>query len=112
RSEIAPRISDFISTHRTAYRNGSGSAKPVPAAQPKVVAKPATKAAPAADRLQDISGIGPKIETLLNGEGITTFAQIAALKAADVKKLEAKLAFPGRIAREKWVAQAKALTKQ
>ena len=36
----------------------------------------------------------------------------AAFKAGDVRKLEARLAFPGRIAREKWVAQAKALDKQ
>ncbi|MCB1496413.1 MAG: polyhydroxyalkanoate depolymerase [Bauldia sp.] len=110
RSEIAPRISDFISTHRTAYRNGSGSARTMSApAAAKPAARPAIRAA---DRLQDISGIGPKIEKLLNGEGITTFAQIAAFKAGDVRKLEARLAFPGRIAREKWVAQAKALDKQ
>jgi predicted flap endonuclease-1-like 5' DNA nuclease len=29
-----------------------------------------------------------------------------------VRKVEKKLAFPGRIVREKWVAQAKALVKQ
>ncbi|MEQ8698237.1 MAG: polyhydroxyalkanoate depolymerase, partial [Bauldia litoralis] len=111
RSEIAPRIADFIATHRTAGHgpNGVSAPKTTPA---KPVGKTGKEAAAPADRLQDISGIGPKIEKLLNGEGITTFADIAALKAADVRKLEAKLSFPGRIAREKWIAQARALVKQ
>ncbi len=108
RSEIAPRIGDFIATHRTHGHNGAAAAKPAP-----TPSKAETKPSPVhADRLQEISGIGPKIEKLLNAEGISTFADIAGLKAADVRKVEKKLAFPGRIVREKWVAQAKALVKQ
>ena len=47
----------------------------------------------------------------LNAEGITTFAQVAAWKAADVEAIEEKLSFKGRVGREDWIAQAKVLAK-
>jgi len=105
RSEIAPRIGDFIATHGAGRGNGARKIATNGSAAPK----PAPAAKPAADRLQAIAGIGPKIEKLLNAEGISTFAELAALKPADVAKLEKKLGFPGRIAREKWIARARAL---
>lgn len=112
RSEIAPRITDFIATHG---RRANGAAAPhaMNGASPRSsAAKPApAKSKEAGDRLQDISGIGPKIENLLRSEGITTFADLAALKTADIRALEEKLSFPGRIAREKWIAQARSFAK-
>ena len=67
----------------------------------------------APDDLKKIKGIGPKFEGDLNAKGIYYYRQIGAWKAADVKDIEAgPLArYPGRIKREGWVKQAKALEK-
>jgi len=85
-------------------------------ATPKTAkAKPARKApvakAARADDLKVISGIGPKLEQVLNGMGIRRYADIAGLKAADVARIEAELGFGGRIVRDGWVEQAKTLAK-
>ncbi|WP_348639614.1 proton-conducting membrane transporter [Mesorhizobium sp. GR13] len=61
------------------------------------------------DNLRRLIGIGPVNEGKLNKHGITTFAQIAAWTAADIKRVEEYLEFDGRIKREKWVQQAKLL---
>lgn len=85
------------------------AAKAKPAAK-----KPAAKAAAAAtgpDDLKLIKGVGKLNETRLNEEGITTFAQVAAWKKADIAAFDEKLNFKGRIEREEWVPQAKALAK-
>jgi predicted flap endonuclease-1-like 5' DNA nuclease len=59
------------------------------------------------DDLTRISGIGPTIQRLLHEQGITTFAQLAALDDAQVDELQATLhGFPGRIRRDDWVGQA------
>ena len=63
------------------------------------------------DDLKMIAGIGPVLERALNAHGITSFAQIAALKKRDIAELEEKLKFPGRVARDEWIKQAKALAK-
>ncbi|MGX5801718.1 proton-conducting membrane transporter [Bradyrhizobium sp. Arg314] len=86
------------------------------AAAPKKAAAPAAKKAAApraasgnADNLRRLIGIGPVNERLLKGQGVTTYAQIAAWTAADVKRIEEVLNFDGRIARENWIEQAKLL---
>jgi len=63
------------------------------------------------DDLKMIAGIGPVLEKALNAQGITTFAQIAALKKRQVAELEEKMKFPGRVERDEWIKQAKALAK-
>jgi predicted flap endonuclease-1-like 5' DNA nuclease len=64
------------------------------------------------DDLLAINGIGPVNLRKLNEHGIFHFDQIAAWKKADIEAAEAYLAFDGRIAREDWVGQAKALAKK
>ena len=64
------------------------------------------------DDLKVVNGIGPVIEKALNRSGIRSWEQLAALKAADVKVIDEALDFPGRIQREQWVQQAKALVRQ
>ncbi|WP_306118426.1 MULTISPECIES: dipeptide ABC transporter ATP-binding protein [unclassified Roseitalea] len=72
--------------------------------------RPPAMARPAApDDLKRISGIGPKIENTLNGLGIFTFAQIAQWTRAERGWVDGYLNFKGRIDREDWVAQARAL---
>ena len=74
--------------------------------------RPAAIARPAAvDDLKLISGVGPKNEAILHELGIFTFAQIAAWKKAERTWVDAYLNFHGRIEREDWVKQAKALAK-
>jgi branched-chain amino acid transport system ATP-binding protein len=63
----------------------------------------------APDKLTLIKGIGPVNEKKLHDHGIFHFEQIAAWTDADVKAAEAYLEFDGRIAREDWIGQAKAL---
>lgn len=73
-------------------------------------AKPA--AGPASgkpDNLRRLIGVGPVNEKLLKAQGVTSFAQIASWAAADIKRIEDVMNFDGRIARERWIEQAKLL---
>ena len=63
----------------------------------------------APDDLKLISGVGRGIEAKLNALGITTYAQIAALSDSDRDRVEAVLNFKGRMNRDNWTGQAKAL---
>ena len=51
------------------------------------------------------------MEKKLNGAGITTFAQVAALTEADIAKLEEELSIAGKFEKGDWVAQAQELAK-
>ncbi|MCB9993874.1 MAG: NADH-quinone oxidoreductase subunit NuoE [Hyphomicrobiaceae bacterium] len=88
----------------------NAEAKPAKAAElPKgqLFARP--EGAP--DDLKLISGVGPVLERKLNDFGVTRFDQIAAFKKADITALDDGLSFKGRIERDEWVKQAKALAK-
>jgi predicted flap endonuclease-1-like 5' DNA nuclease len=63
------------------------------------------------DDLKLISGVGPKIEGILNELGIYSYGQIAAWKKAERAWVDGHLKFHGRIERENWTKQAKALAK-
>ncbi len=94
-------------------------AKPKPKTKPKSTSKSKPKVIytdgptdGAPDDLKKIKGIGPKFEGDLNSKGIYYFRQIGAWKAADVKMVEELIdSFPGRIKRDEWIKQAKALAK-
>lgn len=74
--------------------------------RPAGIAKPA-----AVDDLKLISGVGPKIEGTLHELGIFTFGQVASWKKAEREWVDGYLNFKGRIERDDWVKQAKALAK-
>lgn len=76
----------------------------IPAA-PKPVDRPDTP-----DDLKAIGGIGPKLEKVLNGLGVWTYAQIAGLSESEVLWLDEHLGFRGRIVRDDWLKQAAALS--
>ncbi len=60
--------------------------------------------------LKMIAGIGPGLEKKLNAAGITSYAQIAVLTAAGIRRLEREVVkFAGRITRDDWIGQAKQL---
>lgn len=114
---------------------------PAPKAEAAVKSKPAAKKAPAkkaaakkpaakkpaakkagperlkkprgkADDLKQISGVGPKLEQTLNNLGFWHFGQIAKWKKADIAIVDDELSFKGRIERDDWIKQAKALARQ
>jgi large subunit ribosomal protein L21 len=63
------------------------------------------------DDLTVIKGIGPVAAKDLNGEGITTFAQIAALSDEDIARIDAAMPF-STAQIEDWREQAKALAAE
>ncbi|MGJ8572360.1 MAG: 50S ribosomal protein L21 [Hoeflea sp.] len=102
----------------------TGGAKPSKKAAPKKEAAPkaeakAADAAPAAlftapkgkaDDLTTIKGIGPVAAGQLNEQGITTFAQVAALSDADITRIDEAMPFSADQITD-WRDQAKALAK-
>jgi len=104
-------------TRVSAARSASGTAvkKPAKAApvaslkdkdRPKSIRKPKQ-----ADDLKLIAGVGPKLEGVLHKLGIYTFLQIAGWKKAEREWVDTYLKFKGRIERDQWIKQAKALAK-
>ncbi|MAS04437.1 MAG: 50S ribosomal protein L21 [Ahrensia sp.] len=86
-----------------------------PKAAPKEEAAPAAAAAPLfsapagdADKLTKIKGIGPVAEKQLNEQGITTYAQIAALTEEEIVKVDENMPFSADQIKD-WQEQAKAL---
>ncbi|WP_250939713.1 hypothetical protein [Allorhizobium sonneratiae] len=65
-----------------------------------------------ADDLKKISGVGPKMMQMLQGMGVTGFADIAAWTQEDAKRIDAELGLNGRILRDDWIGQAKNLLGQ
>ena len=64
------------------------------------------------DDLKVIKGIGPKLEKLCNSLGFFHYDQIAAWKASEIRWVDENLeGFKGRVTRDEWVIQAKALAK-
>lgn len=99
--------------------NAEGSAASTKGGEAAVAAlpaehKPAVLAAPEggkADDLKRIRGIGKQNEARLHGLGIWHFHQIAGWTADQAHWVGTYLAFPGRIEREDWIAQAKVLAQ-
>ncbi|MCR9269921.1 MAG: hypothetical protein NXH72_08050 [Hyphomonadaceae bacterium] len=99
--------------------------KAAPKAKAKAAPKTAAKAEPKtdengrlekplgkADDLKLIKGVGAVLERRLNDAGIFHYWQIAGLRKAQMESLEAVLRFPGRMTRDNWKAQARALAKR
>lgn len=63
----------------------------------------------AKDDLKRISGVGPKLEGVLNDLGIFHFWQIAKWTDREVAWVDDYLSFKGRIERDQWIDQAKTL---
>ena len=72
--------------------------------QPKGIASPRGGTP---DDLQQISGVGPKIELTLHSLGIFHFDQIAGWTAEEAQWIDDHLKFKGRIARDEWIKQAR-----
>ncbi|MFT5259364.1 MAG: large subunit ribosomal protein L21 [Saprospiraceae bacterium] len=104
----------FTELEITAIGGSKAAPKKAPAEVAEAKAAPEKKAASAkadasGDKLITINGIGPVIEGKLKDMGISTFAEIAAFTPEQIEEVNGKLSFKGRIEREEWVEQAKAL---
>lgn len=117
--DTAPRPVRRTANLKLVVSKPSPEAKPAPAKkvakaqpmEPQALTKPAGIEKPAAaDDLKAISGVGPKLEKVLNDLGIWTYGQIAGLDGAEIAWLDDHLGFSGRITRDDWVGQAKALS--
>ena len=104
---------------KTKSKPAAKAAKPAPKAAPAAEAiaeeKPQTlKAARAggADDLKRISGVGPKLEGVLNELGFWHFDQISKWTNAEVEWVDSRLKFKGRIARDEWIKQATQLAAE
>ena len=65
------------------------------------------------DDLRRIRGIGPSMERTLQGIGIVSYRQLALLDGAELERVRGELTdFRGRIEREDWVGQARALYRE
>ncbi|MCP2669906.1 hypothetical protein NHF40_03080 [Maricaulaceae bacterium EIL42A08] len=103
-------------TPKSSAKKPAAKKSPKPAAAKTPKQKPADKpAAPASssavDDLTQIKGLGPKAAEKLNGEGVTRLSQIAVWSDGDVERFDALINGRGRIVRDEWVKQAKALSE-
>ncbi len=92
---------------KKASASAKTSSKSAAAKGPERLSKPSGKA----DDLKMIAGVGPKLEKTLNGLGFWHFSQIAKWNKSDVAIVDDELSFKGRIERDDWIKQAKALAK-
>ncbi|WP_159953247.1 5' DNA nuclease [Rhizobium sp. 18065] len=91
---------------KTPVAKVSAGEKPAPAP----VAKPRVKASGKADDLKRIEGIGPKLEQVLIGKGISRLAQIAELGEEALSALDKDIGLDGRVLRDDWAGQARRLS--
>ena len=96
-AEPIPMVSAAAAQAAAAMSDDAGAAPPVDDSSAE------------ADNLQKIKGIGPKIAGILGQLGIRRFEQIAAWTPENVAWVNDHLKFKGRIEREEWIPQAKAL---
>lgn len=76
-----------------------------------IVTPPAVPAPSGASELTQLKGLGPKLATTLAELGYTRIDQIADLSPAEADALDARLGvFQGRMARDRWIEQARLLT--
>ncbi|MDQ6434445.1 NADH-ubiquinone dehydrogenase [Mesorhizobium sp. LHD-90] len=113
----ADDVEEFRDTTRTPQTRAGTAAKALIAeagaapavAEPALASpsKPASIEKPdAPDDLKAISGVGPKLEQVLNGLGVWTYAQVAAWGRDEIAWVDDTLGFKGRIERDGWIEQA------
>jgi large subunit ribosomal protein L21 len=95
---------------RPARPESDARAEPAGPLRPSAaMARAALGATEAADDLRRIRGLGPKLATALQEAGISSYAQIAAWTPEEAAAMDEKFGARGRVLRDDWVAQARAL---
>lgn len=93
----------------TGLASTSAPIAPPPTPPTQRVSAPATPSSPTSDDLTRIRGIDPDLQGKLNGIGVRRFAEIAAWRKDDIRRISAALGFRGRIEQENWIEQAQIL---
>jgi NADH-quinone oxidoreductase subunit E len=107
---VAPADEPGVIAAQAAEATASVLAAASAAAQEKAAGRsPRARRARIGDDLKQIEGIGPKLEQVLKSMDVTRFAQLAAWDEAVIAHFETALGVGGRIVRDRWVEQAKAL---
>lgn len=89
--------------------------EPAPAAPPRPQPVPATsaqltEAIGELSELRRLKGIGPKLASLLNAQGIFTISDLARLDEGELAQVDAQLgSFKGRLQRDRIIEQARLL---
>jgi len=118
-----PKIIIFKKRRRQNYRRKKGHRQDLtilriteiltngakPSGKRAAVKKPAAKKVAIADDVSLIGGVGPKLKEKLNGYGVTSLKEIAAMSDADVARMDEALDLKGRATRDEWVEQAREL---
>ncbi|WP_425994045.1 phasin PhaH [Caulobacter sp. DWR1-3-2b1] len=99
-TELEPAVVETVETIETVAE--AATAPVVEAVEAQVEA-----ARILADDLTRLVGIGPKLAESLGELGVTSFSQIAAWSADDLKSIDQLLNLKGRADRDAWIAQAK-----
>jgi len=118
--EAAPAAADVPSIERPPVTPSPSPLVDLPAEPAPPVAAPQTTSAevitpaPAGGDADApvtlLKGLGPKVAARLGELGVTTVGQIAALSPAEAEALDADLgSFKGRMARDRWIEQARLL---
>lgn len=101
----------FYALYPTTTVKESTSGQRSPSAREPIIA-PATAPADKPDDLTAIAGLGPAMAKKLRQEGIVRYAQLAALSAGEIARLEKDvIKSSGRFKRDDWVGQARRLAR-
>ena len=110
---LAERDRLRAATGATAEPEPLAKAEPARRWSPPSLVREVLLATPPADREPDdlklIKGIGRVLEGKLHEFGIYHLEQLAAMTPEEVAKVDAAMDFPGRIERDRWIDQAKAI---
>lgn len=119
KAPVTPKAKAAPEAAETPKVKAAPKAKPVPVAksEPKVevaASAPKPKKAPKAmagrtDDLKKIEGIGPKVEQVLKGRGISRYQDLAAMDETALSALDKELGLDGRVLRDDWAGQARRL---
>jgi len=115
------KITDILTGGAKPSKKAAAKKEAAPKAEAKAAAPAKTEAAATAvplftapagepDNLTKIKGIGPVAAGQLAEQGITTFAQVAALSDADITRIDEAMPFSAEQISD-WREQAKALAK-
>ncbi|OCW59058.1 50S ribosomal protein L21 [Hoeflea olei] len=113
------KITDILTGGAKPAKKAAAKKDDAPKAEAKKADAPKAEAAAAplfsapegkGDNLTKIKGIGPVAAGQLNEQGITTFAQVAALTDADIARIDEAMPFSADQISD-WREQAKALAK-
>lgn len=104
-----PEAAGQVAAAFTAPEQTSGEA--TDSQDPEADAQAGPAASDGDDDLTAIKGLGPKAAAKLAEAGVTRLSQVAAWSESDIERFDALINGRGRIARDDWVGQARALAR-